>query len=295
VELLLGREVLRPSWEEGAVAGVIARDREGGEEVFQGRLVVGADGRGSPLAKAAGVPTKTSPHGRFAYAAYFEDAEPSWAPDATVWFLDPDCGAAFPTDSGLTMYVAIPTKDRLPEFRGDPMSALVSFIEELPEAPPIRAGRPVGPIMGKLDMTNRVSAPASPGLALVGDAAQATDPLPGVGCGWAFQSAEWLADSVTPALQGAEPLKQGLNRYARRHRRELRGHTYFIHDYATGRPMLVPERFSFAAAARDPEVAARVDAYATRKIGPAQMLRTVVPRAALVNLKQALKPRVARR
>ena len=36
--------------------------------------------------------------------------------------------------------------------------------------------------------------PVAPGLALVGDAALATDPLFGVGCGWAFQTAEWLAD-----------------------------------------------------------------------------------------------------
>jgi menaquinone-9 beta-reductase len=295
VELLLGREVLRPSWREGVVGGVLARDPEGGEEVFRGRLVVGADGRGSPLAKAAGVPTKTYPHGRFAYAAYFEDAEPAWAPDATVWFLDPQFGAAFSTDSGLTMYVAMPTKDRLPEFRRDPMAALVSHVDGLPEAPPIRAGRPIGPILGKLDMTNRVSAPASPGLALVGDAALATDPLPGVGCGWAFQSAEWLADSITPALQGVEPLEDGLRRYARRHRRELRGHAFFINDYATGRRLQVPEKFSFAAAARDPEVATSVDAYATRQIGPAEMMRTVMPRAALVNLKQALRPRAARR
>ena len=288
VELLLGREVLRPSWREGAVGGVIARDREGRDEIYRGSLVVGADGRGSPLAKSAGVPTKTHPHNRFAYAAYFEDAEPSWAPDGAVWFLDPQFAAAFPTDGGLTMYVAMLTKDQLPRFRRDPMTALVSHIEALPETPPIREGRPVGPILGKIDMTNRTSAPATPGLALVGDAALAIDPLFGVGCGWAFQSAEWLADSVTPALQGAEPLDKGLRRYARRHRRELRGHAFFIRDYATGRKLQAPEKLSFAAAARDPEVAARVDAFATRQIRPEQMLPSVMPRAALVNLRHAL-------
>ena len=50
-------------------------------------------------------------------------------------------------------------------------------------------------MIGKIDMTNRVRVPVAPGLALVGDAALATDPLFGVGCGWAFQSAEWLADA----------------------------------------------------------------------------------------------------
>ena len=41
-------------------------------------------------------------------------------------------------------------------------------------------------------MTNRMRTTTAPGLALIGDAALATDPLFGVGCGWAFQSAEWL-------------------------------------------------------------------------------------------------------
>ena len=143
-------------------------------------------------------------------------------------------------------------------------------------------------MLGKFDMTNQARPAASPGLALVGDAALATDPLFGVGCGWAFQSAEWLADSVAPALRGEEPLAAGLARYARAHRRRLRGHAFFINDYATGRPLNPLERLSFAAAARDREVAARVDAYATRRIGPARMIRTTMPRVALVSLRHAL-------
>ena len=82
--------------------------------------------------------------------------------------------------------------------------ALVSFVGDIPEAPPIRASRLVGPVLGKIEMPNKVRVPVAPGLALVGDAALAVDPLFGVGCGWAFQSAEWLADSVAPALRGDE-------------------------------------------------------------------------------------------
>lgn len=287
VELMLGRRALRPSWSEGAVAGAIVADLDGGEELLLADLVVGADGRDSRFAASAGVRTKTTPHNRFAYASYFEGAQPAWAPDSVVWFEDPQCGAAFPTDGEQTMYIAIVTKDRLPAFRRDPMGELVSFIESLPDAPPVRDGRPVGPMLGKFDMTNRARRPASPGLALVGDAALATDPLFGVGCGWAFQSAEWLADSVVPALRGEEPLAAGLARYARRRRRRLAGHAYFINDYSTGRRFNPAERMSFAAAARDPEVAARVDAYATRRVGPERIL-TVMPRAAMVNLRHAL-------
>lgn len=110
-----------------------------------------------------------------------------------------------------------PTKKRQDEFRRDPIPALVSYIAALPDAPPILTSRMVGRAVGKIDMPNVIHAPTAPDLALVGDAALATDPLWGVGCGWALQSGEWLADSVAPALLGDEPLQRGLQRYRRCH------------------------------------------------------------------------------
>src|SRR2546423_13028924 len=99
----------------------------------------------------------------------------------------------------------MPTQARLPEFRRDLDGAFPGFMADLPDPPPILASRKIGPMVGKIDMPNVWRDPARDGLALIGDAALATDPLWGVGCGWAFQSAEWLADSVAPALAGDQP------------------------------------------------------------------------------------------
>jgi menaquinone-9 beta-reductase len=292
VELMLGQTAQRLLREDDAVCGVAVCDRTANETVLNSRLVVGADGRDSRIAELAGVSTKTLPHGRFAYGGYFEGAPPSGAPDAAIWMLDPQWAAAFPTDAGLTFYAAMPTKDHLPEFKRDPEGALVSFISGAPEAPPIREGKLVDPgVLGKIEMPNRVRTPVAPGLALVGDAALATDPLFGVGCGWALQSGEWLADSVEPAMQGDESLQRGLARYRRRHRRQLRGHAFLIHDYATGRPMSRGERMLFAAAARDPKVASNFDEFGTRRTGPARMFATTLPRAIAVNARHALTRR----
>jgi len=279
VELSLGLTAERLLREGGAFRGVVASDRNGGETTLRGRLVVGADGRDSRIAELSGVPVKTRPHNRFAYGAYFEGATPANAPGSSLWFLDPDCAAAFPTDSGLTFFAAMPTKARLEEFKRDPEAALVSFVGGLPEAPPIREGRRVGPVIGKLEMPNRARGPVAPGLALVGDAALAIDPLFGVGCGWAFQSAEWLCEALAPALSGDASPERGLARYRRRHRHKLRWHAFQIHDYANGRRFTASERMMMAAAARDPEVAARLDAFATRRIGPGRAIATVLPRA----------------
>jgi 2-polyprenyl-6-methoxyphenol hydroxylase-like FAD-dependent oxidoreductase len=291
VELLLGRAADRLVREGETVRGVVVRDRDGEEASLGARLVVGADGRDSRVAELAAVKTKVSAHGRFAYGAYF-DGPPSAADGASsIWMLDPNWVAAFPTDSGLTFYAAMPTKERLPEFRHDPEGALVSFVANIPEAPPIQASRLVSPVLGKIEMPNKVRVPVAPGLALVGDAAMAVDPLFGVGCGWAFQSAEWLADSVAPALRGEEPLQAGLSRYRRRHRRGLGGHAWLINDYASGRRMNPGERLIFAGAARDPKLAVSFEALGTRSIGPARFFASAVPRAIAVNARHALGSR----
>jgi len=288
VELMLGRGAQSLVRDGQTVSGVVVRDKEGAETTLAARLVVGADGRDSKLAELSGVRTKTLPHGRFAYGAYFDG--PPAAPDSTssIWMLDPQWAAAFPTDSGLVFYAAMMTKDHLPEFRRDPEAALVSFLAEIPEPPPIRVSRLVSDVLGKIEMPNQVRVPVAPGLALVGDAALAVDPLFGVGCGWALQSAEWLAQSVAPALQGTGSLESGLNRYRRRHKRGLRGHAFFINDYATGRRQQPIERLMFSAAARDQEVAAVFDEFGTRRIGPGRAFPRMLSRALVVNGRHAL-------
>ncbi len=288
VEMMLGWSAERMLREGDGFAGVAVRSPEGEEREIRARLTVGADGRDSRIAELSGVPVKTYPNERFAYGAYFEGGAPVHSPDATAWFLNPQWCAGFPTDSDLTFYAAMPTKDRLPEFKRDPERALVNYLSDVPDAPPIREGRLVGSMMGKIDMTNRMRKPVAPGLALIGDAALATDPLFGVGCGWAFQSAEWLVESVGPALQGAEPLERGLERYRRRHAKELRGHAFFIHDYSTGRRFNPGEQMIWSAATRDPKLALILESYGTRQIGPAQMMPRALPRALAAHARHAL-------
>jgi 2-polyprenyl-6-methoxyphenol hydroxylase-like FAD-dependent oxidoreductase len=295
VELLLGRSVRGLIREGETVVGVSARDREGNDTEIRARLVIGADGRNSDVAELAGVREKVLPHGRFAYGGYFAGATPDFAPDGSIWMLDPNWAAAFPTDEGLTFYAAMPTKDLLPEFKRDPEQALVSYVAAVPDPPPIRDSELVEPVLGKIEMPNRVRATTAPGLALIGDAAQAVDPLFGIGCGWALESGEWLADSVAPALRGEEPLDRGLKRYRRLHRRRLGGHTMLVNDYATGRGLNRGEKLLFSAAARDPKVATEFDAFGTRCAGPVRSFATMIPRSMLVNARHALGRRNAGR
>lgn len=288
VEVKLGWTATRLLRDGDRFSGAAVVDREGEEAELVAPLVVGADGRDSRVAKLAEIRERVLPHERFAYGGYFAGPAPESAPDGTIWMADPQFMAVFPTDGELFFYAAMPTKDRLPEFKRDPEKALVDFISDFPDPPPIRRSRLVGDVIGKLEMPNRVRQLTAPGLAMVGDAALATDPLFGIGCGWALQSGEWLADSVGPALAGRGSLERGLKRYRRLHNRHLRGHAFLIHDYSTGRRFNPAERLLFSAAARDRELSARFDRFATRQIGPARMMATTLPRALYVNARHAL-------
>lgn len=80
VELMLGLTVRRVLRRDGAVCGVEAVGRRGETLCLRTPLVVGADGRDSPVSKLAGVGARTQPHGRFAYAAYYEGPAPRGRP-----------------------------------------------------------------------------------------------------------------------------------------------------------------------------------------------------------------------
>jgi flavin-dependent dehydrogenase len=289
VELMLGYTVNELMRAAGRVSGLRARDPHGQTVELRARLVVGADGRDSRVAKLAEVPTKTAPHGRIAYGGYYEGPPPARAPNSALWLLDPDMVGAFPTDSGHTFYAAMPTKERLPEFREDPVAALQRLVASVPDAPPIAASRLVEPPQGKIDMTNVIHTPTVPGLALVGDAAGAVDPLWGVGCGFALQSSEWLADSVAPALSGAEPMQAGLKRYRRRHARGLGGHTKMILNYASGRKINAGEKMLFSAASYDERTGRVFEAFGSRNIVPARMFATAVPLAMLATARRSIR------
>jgi menaquinone-9 beta-reductase len=294
VDLILDRSLHELVRKDGRVCGAVVRDRQRHETTLRAPLVVGADGRGSRVARAAGLSERTEPNGRFSYAAYFEGPPSAGSPDCFLWMLNPEWAGAFPTDQGLTMYACMPTKDRIPEFRRDPEAALKAYIAALPEAPPIEISRQVGPTIGSLDIPIIEHDSTSNGVALVGDAALAADPMFAVGCSWALQSGEWLADSVAPALLGKGSLDRGLARYRRRRGRATRGHCLMMRRLSTTRPMPPRTRLLFAAASHDHRLGAEIEEFSARSISPVRFLSRALARALIVSLREAISSRIAR-
>ena len=272
VELMMGHTATALLRDGKRLSGLMARAKDGAERELRAGLVVGADGRGSGIASLAGLPTKKEANNRFVYMAYYRDMPLVTGSSPLLWFLDPDMAYAFPTDGGLTMLACVPHKDRMAEYRADPEAAMARVFEQLPDAPRLDPAKRVSKVLGKLDAPNERRRATGPGLALIGDAALAADPLWGVGCGWAFQSGEWLAEEVGPALGEERQLDRALARYARRHRKALAGHNRLLSTYSDGHRFNPMERFFFRAAARDEELAGRFALFGERWIKPTQLL-----------------------
>ena len=288
-----GRSVTGVIEDGDRIRGVTVRGAHGERETITARLVVAADGRDSRTARLAGVRARRRPHGRIAYFAYFEDVDLLRGQRAQMWLLDPDVAYLFPGDNG-TVCVAgmFAGHDRLDEIRSDPDAAMRRHYARLPDAPDPWAGRRISKWIGKVDCENQRRPPVARGMAFVGDAAQASDPLWGVGCGFAFQSAEWLADAVAGSLGGSDAgLDAALARHRRAHGRRLAGHHVVMSDYATGRRLSPVERLLFAAAVKDDAFAARFQRFGSREVTPESFLPGAVARAAAITVRHKVAAR----
>jgi menaquinone-9 beta-reductase len=257
----------------GRPAGVSIESRTHERREIRAKLVVAADGRDSKVARWAGVPGRVKPHNRFFYWGYWSGIHPQTA-RSKMWLLDPDAAYTFPNEDDLTVVLLAPHRDRLPEFQADLHAAYRRTVNALPDGPDLAEATLESKLLGKLELPNVLRRAAKPGLAFAGDAALAADPLWGVGCGWAFQSADWLVQETAEALgRDSAALDAALQRYRRTHRRRLLGHYMMISDIAGGRPINAIERRLYRAAARDPVVQAAFERIGSRRDSPSSMLR----------------------
>jgi menaquinone-9 beta-reductase len=298
VELMLGHTVTSLLGSKARPTGVRAVDRERRERDITARVVVAADGRESGVARIAGVPARVRSHDRFAYFAYYRDLPLASGDKTQFWFLDPDVAYAFPQDDGITLMATFQTKDRMSWFKRDVEANFEPYFQGLPNSPDLSAGERISKVLGKLEMPNKTRQAGRPGLAFVGDAAMAADPLWGVGCGWAFQSGEWLAEELAPALDGVGSeagIDAAIERYRKRHRRELLGHFLATSGYSTGRRFTPLDRLLMSAAAKDEAAADGFHAFGSRSIKPTDPeFARLVRRAARVGLTRREAPAAER-
>lgn len=288
VDLLLGHSVKALQRNAERITGVVAQNGRS-NMVFEAKLVVGADGYQSTVAKLADIPLKERDNNRFIYWAYYKNV-PASGKTAQMWLVDPDVVYHFPSDNGITLLAVIITKDKLTAFKEDIVANFESLIAQMPDAPRFDVGERITDVMGMINYPNFERQTWVPGLALIGDAAVTSDPIWGVGCGWAMQSAEWLVDCTSEALLAEQDLKRSLKQYNRKHS-FIRTHNSVIADYSSGRMLNGLEALYFKAGTLDRRMARLSHNLGSRHINPIELFfPTNLIRAMWVTFKHRKKP-----
>jgi len=272
VELMLGQSAERLASANGRFTGVVVKGSDGRERALTAGLVVAADGRNSGLGELSGVRARVRTNNRFTYFAYYRHLALSSGDTGQLWLLEPETAIAYPNDDGVTLVACFIDRSRLAAFKRDPEGTFNRHVGSLPMSPRIAEAERVSPLLGKLEMPNSSRRAAGPGIAFIGDAAMTADPLWAVGCGWAFQSAEWLVDCTAEALATGGDLNRALTRYRRRHRSQLAGFYFQSSSYSTARKLLPHERLLLSSAAKDPVMARRFTAFGEGLIGLRDLL-----------------------
>jgi 2-polyprenyl-6-methoxyphenol hydroxylase-like FAD-dependent oxidoreductase len=216
-EVLLDAKVTALVRDHGRVTGVhVVHD--GSEQALEARLVVGADGRNSTVARLAGSRKyNLTPNERFAYWSFFEGADPGAEPAVIFHRWSGNFVVAIPADSGLYQVLALPALSELPRFRQSLEASYLEYIRRCePVAQALSGARRVGKIFGMLRFDGFFREATGPGWVLVGDAGHFKDPAPGQGIQDAFRQVEALVPAITGAI-GSSPsgLDEALAGWAR--------------------------------------------------------------------------------
>ena len=188
-------------WGKGAVAGVVARSSNGQRVTHNARIVVGADGLRSVVARRLGL-VRSSPPRRVAFAAHVTDV----AGIDGVGELHVS-GRGYvglgPVGGGVTTVALVLPLATVRKERRDLRSGFFTELEKFPglagRFDPRRLARDVL-VTGPFAQWSRTAAAPGGGALLVGDAADFFDPFTGQGIYSAMRGAELAAACLIPAL-----------------------------------------------------------------------------------------------
>jgi geranylgeranyl reductase family protein len=193
---------------DGLVRGVVA-ENGGGPEAIEARLVVGADGRRSVVARRLGLLKEHRTLRKFAVRGYWSGVEGLTEHGEMHVVRGAYCGIA-PLGAGEANVTFVVDRDAMGAAGGDlerfyrhTLRQWPRVLERLARAELLGPPRAIGPLALE---ARRVSAP---GALLVGDAAGFYDPFTGEGVTLALRSAELAAEVAHRALaHGSSDLRE---------------------------------------------------------------------------------------
>jgi flavin-dependent dehydrogenase len=234
-------------FEDGAVVGI-----RSGDVVERARVVIGADGRNSYVARAVQAAEYDARPGLacayYTYWAGVDEGDVELYPREGRMVMG---GAQ--TNDGLRIVIVFWPRDEFHAVRADVDRA---FDEALALAPPLAerlaTGERADRFYGIGDLPFYYRKPYGPGWALVGDAGYHKDPITAQGITDAFRDSELLADALDTGFTGTRPLDEALADYERVRNEETRGLYELTYEFASLAPP-APEQQALFAALRENE------------------------------------------
>lgn len=193
---------------------------DAGARFVRARVVVGADGHASRVARAVDARTQELiPATRAMYYRYLRGMDgPEGAPDGPEFSVgDDDLAYVFPSDGG---YSCVAISYNLADYASARTRAEQAFEGRIGAHPFIAeraaAATPTGRLWACGPRDAIVRRPVGPGWALVGDASMLQDPWTGNGMDFASTHASYLAEAIDDVLAGRETESAAWGTYHRR-------------------------------------------------------------------------------
>jgi 2-polyprenyl-6-methoxyphenol hydroxylase-like FAD-dependent oxidoreductase len=222
---------------DGMVTGVRGHTRDGARITERARVVIGADGNHSLVAKSVHPEQYDARPSRLAmYYAYWSGL-PVTGFDTTIRAEGRRGWAAAPTHDGLTV---VPFAWPVEEFhtnRSDIEGHFFATVALAPEfADRVHAATRESRFVGSADLPGYFRKPFGPGWALVGDAGYHKNPITAMGINDAFRDAELLTDALDDAFSGRRTYEDGMTAYQRARDQAALPVYEFTDDFAQLRP-----------------------------------------------------------
>jgi 2-polyprenyl-6-methoxyphenol hydroxylase-like FAD-dependent oxidoreductase len=197
---------------DGRVTGVRGHGRDGGTVTEQARVVVGADGRHSRVARAVGPEQyHEKPPLLCGYYSYWSGLPMGGRFE--TWVRPDRAFAAWPTHDDLTLVIGGWPYAELEANRDDIEGNFLAMLELAPAfAERLRAATRQARFVGTA-VPNYFRRPYGPGWALVGDAGYNKDFITAQGMHDAFRDAELCATALDQAFSGARPFEAAMADY----------------------------------------------------------------------------------
>ena len=215
--------------EEGRVTGIRGHRQGEPAATVRARVVVGADGHHSFVARAVDAEQyDEQPPLQVSYYTYVSGLPMDGRYEV---HLRPDRGfAAWATNDDLTVVIGGWPRSELAANRQDIEANILATLDLVPEfAARYRAGKREARFAG-MSLPGFLRKPFGPGWALVGDAGYTKDFITALGISDAFRDAELCATGVDDALSGRRPFEVAMAAYhAERDRRSLPFYAFTAH------------------------------------------------------------------